>query len=296
MKLINISIFLLAITSCYAQSSEEYAKEELASLHSRTVFVRDSISTLIKATNLKIDAETDAVKKERLLLTVDSLWNISDRNDIEELKINIDYSKKNPACALSFQLVNAKMISQPGKNFYNDFEYIYNNAAKELKESERGKIMAERLIYFKQSMVGSKAPQLSGTDINNEKLSLIDFHSEKYVLLDFWASWCAPCLQEIPFLNSLHEKYRKNGFEIISISTDKDLTKWKNTVMKKKIDNWKHFSTVQNDSSAEKDYFVYGIPHKVLIDKNGQIIGKWKASGELNKREIESKLLQIFGF
>lgn len=295
MKLINI-IFLLVISSGFAQDGKEEAIKKLAILHSNTVFVRDSLGTLIKASNKEIAAETDAVKKEKLLIAVDSLWNISDRNDIEELRITIAYSKNNPSCAHSFGLINGRMTGQSGKNFYEDFEYIYNNASKEIKESEAGKRMAEKLTYFKQSMVGSDAPNISGIDIEDQKLSLSDLHSEKYVLVDFWASWCAPCLEELPFLNTLHKKYHESGFEIVSISIDKDLVKWKNTVINKDLDKWKHFSTLQNESTAEKDYFVYGIPHKVLIDKNGKIVGKWKASGELNKREIERQLLQVFGF
>lgn len=296
MKLINIVIILFTVTSSYAQDSEELAIKELEKLHSRTMFVRDSIGSLIKASNLKIKCATDAVEKEKLVLALDSLWNISDKNDIEELKINIDYCKKKPSCAYSFRLVSAQVARQPGKNFYEDFNYIYQNASKEIKESERGKSMAEKLILFKQSMVGSQAPRVFGIDNNDQQLSLNDFHDKNYVLIDFWASWCAPCREEIPFLQQLHQKYKKSGFEILSISIDKDLTKWKNAIIKEKIENWRHFSTIQNDSSAEKDYFVNGIPHKVLIDKNGKIVGKWKASGELNKLEIENQLIQIFGF
>ncbi len=296
MKVIKFIILLLIITTGYSQDRNEKAVKELAVLHSRTAIVRDSLSILIKVANQQIDAETNEIKKEKLMIAVDSLWNISDKNDIEELKINIDYCKKNPSCAYSFRLVSAQVARQPGKNFYEDFNYIYQNASKEIKESDRGKSMAEKLILFKQSMVGSQAPRVFGIDNNDQQLSLNDFHDKNYVLIDFWASWCAPCREEIPFLQQLHEKYKKSGFEILSISIDKDLTKWKNAIIKEKIENWRHFSTIQNDSFTEKDYFVNGIPHKVLIDKNGKIVGKWKASGELNKLEIENQLIQIFGF
>lgn len=296
MKVTNVIILFLLITTSYAQECEDRAIHELTKLHSRTVSIRDSIISVIKTAELKIKAETDVAKKETLRLEVDSLWNISDKNDIETLKITIDYCKKNPSCAYSFGLVNTQVARQPGKNFYEDFENIYNNASKEIRESEAGKRMAEKLILFKQSMVGSKAPKFSGTDMYDQKLSLDDFHGEKYVLIDFWASWCAPCREEIPFLDKLRDKYHESGFEIISISVDQDLTKWKNAVIKESIENWKHFSTIQNESSAEKDYFVNGIPHKVLVDHYGKIIGKWKATGELNKRELENQLLQIFGY
>lgn len=296
MRLLILIFIVLTISPIFAQDSEEQAIQELATLHLRTKSVRDSIGKLIKISNQKIKDEKDETNKKELLLAVDSQWTISDKNDIEELKINIEYCKKHPACAYSFGLVNNEVARQSGKNFYNDFEHIYNNASKEIQESERGKSMATKLVLFKQSMVGSLAPKFSGVDIFDQKISLTDFHNEKYVLVDFWASWCAPCREEIPFMNNLREKYKDYGFEIVSISLDENLTQWKNAITNEKIDNWKHFSIKQNSSTVKEDYFVNGIPHKVLIDRNGKIIGKWKASGELNKRELKSQLIQIFGF
>lgn len=84
------------------------------------------------------------------------------------------------------------------------------------------------------------------------------------------------------------------GFEIISITKDQDLDKWKNAIAKEKIAIWKQISTLENDDSIEKKYFVSGIPHKVLIDKNGVIIGKWKGGGEKNKNELQQILAEIF--
>lgn len=286
---------LLVSAICYSQN-EEIAIKELTKLHSRTKFVRDSIGNVLKIYNGKIDIETDISKKENLYLLRDSLYNISDLNDIEELKIDIAYCKKNPSCIYSFDLVNSQVARQPGKNFYNEFEYIYNNASAEIKQSENGKKMAEKLIFFKQSMIGSMAPKFFGVDIFDHKISLDEFLSKKYVLIDFWASWCGPCREEIPFMNELHKKYKDQGFEIVSISIDDDLSKWRNAVKKEQIEHWKHFSTVQNKSSVNKDYFVNGVPHKILVDKNGKIIGKWKASGEKNKKELQNQLVEIFGY
>lgn len=288
-----ILVFIVAF--CEAQTSEDIAIAELKILHKRTDFVRDSIGKLILISNDKIKAATDKKTKEALYLATDSLWNIADQNDIDALKINIEYSKTHPASLYSFKLVAGQVSKQPGKNFYADFESIYNNAPPAIHESEIGKKMAEQLVYFKQSMVGSKAPNISGVDLLNQPISLADYTNKKYILIDFWASWCGPCREELPFLKTLYEKYKAQGFEIISITTDEDSDKWKTAIAKEAIQNWKHFSIAQNKSTAKEDYFVNGIPHKILIDKNGIIIGKWKASGELNKNELKNQLSEIFG-
>ena len=287
--------FLFVFAFCRAQSSHEKAVNELKQLHQRTNFVRDSIGKLISNSNHKVKAATDKKTKEALLLSTDSLWNISDQNDIEALKINIEYCKTHPTSMYAFERVAAQISGQSGKNFYADFEAVYKNAPIAIRESETGQKMAEQLVRFKQSMVGSEAPEIRGLDLLNQPISLADYTHKKYILIDFWASWCGPCREELPFLKSLYAQYKSQGFEIISITTDEDPEKWKAAIAKDGIQEWKHFSIFQNKSSAKEDYFVYGIPHKILIDKNGMIIGKWKASGELNKNELRRQLAQIFG-
>jgi peroxiredoxin len=291
----TIVFFFLALTSS-AQQSEAEIQKELAQLHRQTKETRNSVSALLKSSYEAFQATSDLVVREQLRLHSDSLYNISDRNDIAELRINLEYAKKHPSSAYCFELVRGQIARQPGKDFYDDFEYIWNHAPKAIQESESGKIMAEQLIDFKQSKVGSRAPAFAGTDIANTEIALNDFIGKKYVLIDFWASWCAPCCEELPDLKELYRKYQDLDFEIISVSIDEDLAKWKNAVSKHGIGNWKHFSAAQNNSTMKKDYFVSGIPHKVLIDKNGVIIGKWKASGELNKRSLESQLRTLFGY
>ena len=268
MKYLNLIIIFIAI-NCNAQDND-FDKNQLNELHKRTKFIRDSISKLIKINDEKLEKVSE--NKEELLLQTDLLWNISDQNDIDELKINIQYSKNHPSSIYSFSLVQKQVPRQPGKNFYSDFESIYINSSQEIKESELGVKMAEQLKYFKQSMIGSLSVNIDGVDFKNNSFSLEDFKNNKYVLIDFWASWCAPCREEIPFLKSIYDKYKNKGFEILSVSIDEDIEQWKNAIKKENMEEWKNYSTKQNNSSAKKDYFVSGIPHKLLIDKNGKII------------------------
>ena len=262
--------------NCRAQNNES-DKKRLDKLHLRTNHVHDSVQKLIKMNEKKLKLVT--VNREIILPQTDSLWNIYDQNEIEALKIDIEFSKNNPSSSYSFSLVQKQVSRQPGKSFSTDFENIYISSSKEIKESEIGKKMADQLKYFKLSMVGSLAPNITGIDNENNLISLVDFTKTNYVLIDFWASWCAPCKEEIPFLKSLYDKYKNHGFEILSITVDEDLEKWKTAIIKEQTSEWKNYSIKQNNSSAKTDYLVNGIPHKVLVDKEGKIIGKWKASG-----------------
>lgn len=279
---------------CNAQQiSEPEIKQQLESLNSKTNKSRDSIFKIISLSNDKLKAAKETSEKEKLDSYIDNLYNISDRNDITQLKTNLNFTKKHPYSLYSFQFVQQEISRQPGKNFYAEFEAIYKNASPEIKNSESGKKMAEQLKYFKQSKVGSIAPLFSGKDINGKTIALSDF-KDKYVLIDFWASWCAPCREELPYLKKAYTKYKNIGFEIVSVSIDADLERLKTAISKEDISNWKHFSTAQNNSKIEKDYFLNGIPHKILIDKKGKIIGKWKGGGKLNKITLENQLKDLF--
>lgn len=293
MKKLFLHITLFFSLACFSQN-ESTIQNELDNLHANTHKVNDSIGKLMKECNGQIKAEKDSVSKSQLTVRLDDLWNILDLNDIAELKINLDYAKQHPASLYCLELVQKQISRQPGKNFYDDFEEVYAKASLEVRNSESGKKMAEQLHYFRQSKVGSLAPEFSVNDIDGKPLSLKDYKEEKYVLIDFWASWCAPCREELPYIKGLYKKYSNDGFEVISITQDKDLEAWKNAIFKERIDSWRHFSTLENNDSILKNYFVNGIPHKILIDKDGKIIGKWKGGGEKNKRELQLLLAEIF--
>lgn len=296
MRIAFIVILLLcSILDCKAQQMTDIEIEiELNNLHFKINAVRDSVNKLMKVCNEEIKKTSDLKKRDSLAIYEDSLYNVSDRNDIEELKINLNYAKQHPSSLYCLKLVQEQISRQPGKNFYDDFEAVYNNTSPEVKQSTYGIKMSEQLIYFKQSKAGSIAPIFSGKDMNGKELSLEDYKGKKYVLIDFWASWCGPCRGELPYIKDLYEKYKDLGFEIVSVSRDTDLENWRIAILKEGIQNWKHFSVIENNCTVEKDYFVNGIPHKVLIDTNGTIIGKWKGSGELNRKSLENQLKHIF--
>ena len=110
------------------------------------------------------------------------------------------------------------------------------------------------------------------------KTSLDDFKG-KYVYIDVWATWCKPCIAQIPFLKKLEEKYAHKKIEFISISTDNPSTagSWDNALAKwKKMVKDKNLSGVQlyagEDTKFAEEYQIYGIPRFILIDPKGNIV------------------------
>ncbi|CAA9201067.1 Thiol-disulfide oxidoreductase ResA [Flavobacterium bizetiae] len=296
MKQLQLFILLLSLfTSPFIIAQNETSIEkELAESHKPNQKIQDSLSKLIKEYNLKIELETDTAKRNLLTLRLDTLWNAKDQNDINQLKLDFDFARKHPNSLKALEIMKINVGRFTGMNFYDTFVEVFQNFSPEVQNSATGKEMSERLKYFKQSKVGSIAPAFTLKDITGQTVSLSDFKEKKYVLIDFWASWCAPCLEELPYIKELYKKYHQQEFEIISVTQDQKADLWKNAIAKEKIESWKHLSVTENKATIDKDYFVYGIPHKVLIDKNGVIIGKWKGSSENNKHELQQLLKSVF--
>ena len=296
MKILNyFFIVLLALTNtfAFAQSDEEIEKM-IVELHKPTKKIQDSIVKLQIETNSKIEIEKDSVIKEQLKLRLDSLYNAKDANAINELKLDFVFAEKHSNSLAALQLIKRHMSRFIGMNFYDTYAAVFQNFTPEIRNSEKGKEMEEKLKYFKQSKVGSIAPKFSLKDIDNKTISLADFKNKNYILIDFWASWCGPCREELPYIKELYKKYHDQGFEIISVAKDDKTDLWKEAISKEKIQSWKHIFVPKDNASIINDYFVNGIPHKVLIDKNGVIIGKWKGSGENNKQDLQQLLKSIF--
>ncbi|RYZ85673.1 MAG: TlpA family protein disulfide reductase [Proteobacteria bacterium] len=232
-------------------------------------------------------------KDEATEARVDNLWNALDDNDIEIVRLQLDYARKHPYSRFAFEAIQGQVNRYAGMAFYDEYEAVYAALTPEIKNSEHGIEFKAKLDRFKASKVGSVAPSIVGKDKDGVPFSLSDLRG-KYLLVDFWASWCAPCREELSYIKVLYETYNARGFEVLSVTLDENPDAWTKAIDKEKIGNWKHFSIPQNNSDAKTNYFVNGIPHKVLIDPNGVIVGKWKGGGRRNKQQLEQQLHEIF--
>jgi peroxiredoxin len=125
----------------------------------------------------------------------------------------------------------------------------------------------------KKLAVGATFPDFEVQDTAGEALSIARFKG-KVVLLDFWATWCGPCIQELPNVLETYENHHKNGFEIIGISLDKDeeaLTKF----VKSKSMTWPQYYDGKGwQNELAQKYGVRSIPATYLIDGEGKIVAK----------------------
>lgn len=150
----------------------------------------------------------------------------------------------------------------------------------QIKQQEANNILAP----------GKEAPDFEEAKVDGSMMKLSDLRGQ-VVLLDFWASWCGPCRRENPAVVKLYEKYKDDGFTIMSVSLDKDKNAWMAAIEKDNLSWPNHVSDLGFWSSkVAKLYNVRGIPFTVLIDKDGNII-----QTKLRAHQLEVELKRIFG-
>jgi peroxiredoxin len=129
---------------------------------------------------------------------------------------------------------------------------------------------SESLESLKAKMnewVGKPAPDFQVTDLKGEELSLEKYRGQ-VVLLDFWATWCGPCITEMPKIKKTYEKYKNQKFQIIGISSDKSKSPLEVYVEKEGL-GWIH--TWDENRDLRNLYGIIGIPTAFLIDGEGVI-------------------------
>ena len=120
--------------------------------------------------------------------------------------------------------------------------------------------------------IGKPAKDFVAGLIDGSEVSLSSLRGQ-VVLIDFWATWCPPCLEELPNLEALYESYHDDGFEILSICLDEgdDVTRARDFLAQRQPP-WKlRFSEKGYEDEVVKLYKVNGLPSTWLIDRDGNL-------------------------
>jgi cytochrome c biogenesis protein CcmG/thiol:disulfide interchange protein DsbE len=129
--------------------------------------------------------------------------------------------------------------------------------------------------------IGTAAPAFTVQDADRT-IALSDLHG-KVVVLNFWATWCAPCVEEMPSLVQLQQRFKDKGLTVVGVSIDVDGEAYHKFLKDYKID----FLTVRDpDQKAANLYGTFKWPETYIIDRDGIVRRKFIGPVEWSQPEI----------
>jgi peroxiredoxin len=121
---------------------------------------------------------------------------------------------------------------------------------------------------------GDKAPDFTITTDSDKTVTVHDFGG-KLLLLNFWATWCAPCVEEIPGLNQLSQTLGPKGLVILGVSVDKDETLYRKFLARSPL---AYLTARDPEEKINPNYGTFLYPESYLIDRSGKVIEKFISS------------------
>jgi len=231
----------------------------------------------IKAIRLGINAHRDSLMKVinqaapeqrgALQMELEQSFNAFVGNKLEQTREIIRANLNTLAAITGAELLD------PDQDFV-----IYSELAESLKRSYPNSGYAQSFVakvdQMRATAIGSLAPEINLPSPEGTPIALSSLRG-KVVLIDFWASWCGPCRMENPNVVRLYNEKKNQGFEVYSVSLDKDKTAWLKAIEKDGLIWPSHVSDLAYWSSVVvKQYGFQGIPFTVLVGRDGKILAK----------------------
>jgi thiol-disulfide isomerase/thioredoxin len=156
-----------------------------------------------------------------------------------------------------------------------------NEKVRELAAGLEGKL---RLLELPGKPMEISGVLLDGTAFDQKKLA------GQVILVDFWATWCGPCIAEIPNMAAAYEKYHDKGFEVVGISLDEERGDVEKFVADKKIPWPILFAGKGWQDPVAQFYGISGIPQLVLIGRDGNVV-----TTDVRGEKLNERLAELFG-
>lgn len=279
--------FLFEGTTLYPTAVRLYPRDKSA-FFNKLIFIDSGyqeITLIKKDSSYTIKSGTAIEEEHKKFLHEMGIKTIDDKIDGEKL---LAYVQKHPDSYVALFAVFNQADRYPYRDIFNKINDAFGEKMKQTKAFEY------YINKYDPKSTATADPDLLGKSITGKKISLADFRGKSYVLLDFWATWCAPCLKMMPHLKELYQKYHSKGLEIISVGSSLNDSKeaWEQTMKKEGIESWINvFSEppYTNGPDLGIKYGITEIPTSILIDKEGNIAGRYAGSSTLDK-----KLSEIF--
>lgn len=200
------------------------------------------------------------------------------------------------------------VITTAEKNIKNEFGYflltyypeeLIDNATRkrlieqlpdEMRQRPAVKQLEATISRSEKTAKGAKIADFAQAAPDGSELSIMsEVAKNRITIIDFWASWCGPCRQEMPFMIALYNEYKDSGLGIVGVSLDQDKDSWLTAIKKLELP-WAQMSDLKGwDNAAAKQFNITSIPHTIVVDQKGVILERG-LRGEVLKEFVAEQL------
>ena len=204
---------------------------------------------------------------------------------------DLEYILDNMDSYYSFSFFRRNFV-KPGRISSDSILSILNNFPDRFKNSHEANLIRELINGRSVVKKDGQAPDFRTQDILGKTITLKDYKDEAYVLLNFWATWCGPCIEEMPVLKNINDMYSKKGLKVISVAYPSTYEAFEKDIKKHQMD----WINIYNDLDLINSYGGnQAIPRVYLIDKTGQIIyDRKEAVDDTRLIKLNETLANIF--
>jgi len=281
---------------------QDAAKTQLAAIDVKQLDMQTAVRAAMLAKNLdaadsqKLFVDNAIAKAktvdERLELTVALRRGLKDETAADALMKEIETAATNDEDKATVAMHKATMARMAARDDKKAWADALADIVKSFPATKAGKVANGKLLAA-QMGPGTDPVPFTVKDMDGKDVAPADYKG-KVLLIDFWATWCGPCMQELPHVRATYEKFHDKGFEILGISLDRDTGRdaLVSTIAKEKM-NWRHvYDGKYWQAEIAQLYDVTSIPFTVLVGKDGKVIGtslRGDALGEAVETALSAK-------
>jgi thiol-disulfide isomerase/thioredoxin len=245
----------------------------MSSLTTQAAVQTNDVNTQLKNVAAKIRAKVVAWRMPEADLApeleeLDAIYaqhkgeNAEDLANVLRLKATVYWSVLDD-CEKGIAIVRQIKKDYPNTSVGRDADRIISS----IQEAQEGRKIRRTLVN------GTQFPDFAEQDLQGNPLSVAKCKG-KLVLVDFWATWCAPCVGELPNVIKAYNKHHADGFEVIGISLDMDEQKLRSFLKTKEIPWAQYFDGKGWQNKLAAKYGIQSVPATFLLDGEGKIIAQ----------------------
>lgn len=225
---------------------------------------------------INFESETDFENSRSYKSLVTSHYRAKAANLVKSDSIPNDIANLKAIASSTSEIIRNGLLAQSifGITVTKDLDEYYNLFIATSTDEDQKKTVKEHYTKLKAVENGQPSPKFVAYENNAGGTTSLDDLKGKFVYIDVWATWCGPCLAEIPSLKEIEETYHNKNIEFVSISVDRPdaYDKWKKMIVDRELGGIQLIADNNFSSDFIEEYVIKGIPKFILLDPEGTIV------------------------